>query len=156
MGTLSKYWEVVPTTDETTDNNKLYLVQGKTLAEVQEMYESVEEYGGFYIARYEAGLGADLTVPNLQRKEKGTAANLPTGHYNVHFKMGQIPYTYIPWAWENVMDSEDDGAVEVARSIYPNDSSNTTGVISTLTYGVQWDRTVEWLRTNGKYGDENE
>ena len=78
------------------------------------------------------------------------AASLPRTTANVHSKMGKIPYTYIPWTWNNVMNEEANGAVEVARGIYPNNATNTTGVISTLTYGVQWDTTVEWFRTNGK------
>ena len=35
-----------------------------TLAEVQAMYESVKEYKGFYIARYEAGIDKQRTSDN--------------------------------------------------------------------------------------------
>ena len=136
------YWEVSPKTELTTDNLKF--MTEETLAEVQAMYASVKKYGGFYIARYEAGI-------DTQRRSIGEAANLPgikegTRVYSV---MGKIPYTYIPWTWNNVMNEDTNGAVEIARNIYPKDETNTTGVVSTLTYGVQWDRTVQWFIDTG-------
>ena len=148
LGTSNVYWEVM------VDENNLPLTtleeQGAsymtsaTLAEVQAMYASVKEYGGFYIARYEAGI-------DTQRTEKGNATDLPgikegTKVYSV---MGKIPYTYIPWTWNNRLAEDTNGAVEVARGLYPNDNTNTTGVISTLTYGVQWDTIVQWYIDTG-------
>ena len=92
-----------------------------TLAEVQAMYESVKKYKGFYIARYESGI-------DTQRTNNDGA--LVTNVYSI---MGKIPYTYIPWG----------NSVEVARSIYPKTNTDY-GVVSTLIYGVQWDRTLAW------------
>ncbi len=137
LGTSRKYWEVLPTT-ELNENNLEYMTK-ETLAEVQAMYASVKKYGGFYIARYEAGI-------DTQRTEKGEAADLPgikegTKVYSV---MGKIPYTYIPWTWNNKMNEDTNGAVEVARRMYPDNDQNY-GVVSTLTYGVQWDRAVQWF-----------
>ena len=131
-------WEVLPTTELTTDNLK-YMTED-TLKEVQAMYASVKKYGGFYIARYEAGI-------DTQRTEQGTSgADLPgikegTKVYSV---MGKIPYTYVPWTWNKAMNEDTNGAVEIARRIYPESNTNY-GVVSTLTYGVQWDRTVQWF-----------
>ena len=102
-----------------------------TLAEVQAMYASVKEYEGFYIARYEAGI-------DIQR-----ISNNEVLETNVYSMMGKIPYTYIPWTKNNVTDEDTNGAVQVARSMYP--VTNTEyGVVSTLTYGVQWDAVLQW------------
>ena len=137
LGTSSMYWEVLPTIKLSTDNLK-YMTED-TLTEVQEMYASVKKYGGFYIARYEAGI-------DTQRTAQGNAADLPgikegTKVYSV---MGKIPYTYIPWTWNNALNEDTNGAVEVARRMYPDNDQNY-GVVSTLTYGVQWDRAIQWF-----------
>ena len=137
LGTSGKFWEVLPTT-ELNENNLKYMAK-ETLAEVQEMYASVKKYGGFYIARYEAGI-------DTQRTAQGNAADLPgikegTKVYSV---MGKIPYTYIPWTWNNALNEDTNGAVEVARRMYPDNDQNY-GVVSTLTYGVQWDRAIQWF-----------
>ncbi len=137
LGTSNEYWEVLPTT-ELNDTNLKYMTKD-TLEEVQAMYASVKKYGGFYIARYEAGI-------DTQRTAQGNAADLPgiKEGTKVYFVMGKIPYTYVPWTWKNVMNEDTTGAVEVARRMYPENNSNY-GVVSTLTYGVQWDRTVQWF-----------
>ena len=138
LGTESEFWEVLPTTELTTDNLK-YMTED-TLKEVQAMYASVKKYGGFYIARYEAGI-------DTQRTSKGTSgADLPgikegTKVYSV---MGKIPYVCVPWTWNNAMNEDTNGVVEIARKIYTESNTNY-GVVSTLTYGVQWDRTVQWF-----------
>ena len=105
-----------------------------SVEEALAMYASVEEYGGFYIGRYEAG---------IENKRNAFSEAALTGA-NIYSRMGKIPYNYIPWH-------------DVAETIYPvNDSSNTTGVVSTLIYGVQWDRTLAWfLETEAKDINEN-
>lgn len=138
----SGIWEVE--LDETTnlpksEQNSAYITittptggTTNTLAEVQAMYASVKEYQGFYIARYEAGV-------DTLRKSNTT---LTTGS-KVHFKMHKIPYSQITWGGSVVDDLG--GAVEVARSIYPvTDTSGTYGVVSTLAYGAQWCRIIQW------------
>ncbi len=149
----TNYWEVVldTTTNMPLATQSTSYVTSTTLAEVQAMYESVKEYKGFYIARYEAGIDTERTA-------KGNATDLPgikegTTVYSV---MGKIPYTYIPWTWNDSMSEDTNGTVEVARRMYPQTNSNY-GVVSTLTYGVQWDRTLAWwLEVKAKDGKGNE
>lgn len=122
----------------------------KGTEESKAMYESVKKYQGFYIARFEAGMENrdDLSIIN------GTIKPVS--------KKGAFVFD-IPWgsgyglAFDNVLGSEKgDGAVKLARSMYPNtkrlvtyslpdDSKNETGVISTLCYGVQWDAVMNFL-----------
>ena len=138
LGISINYWEVIldlstnmPLTEQDSD-----FVTSTTLAEVQAMYASVKEYGGFYIARYEAGIDTQRTLDNYKDK-KGNI----TFASNVYSMMGKIPYTYIPWG--KSMSNDTNGVVQIARSIYP--VANTKyGVVSTLTYGVQWDTVLQW------------
>ena len=124
------WWEIDPSTslDET------YMTQ-YDLDEVTAMYNSVKKYGGFYIARFEAGIDS----PRISSKEE-----LVMGA-NVKSQMNKYVYNYVGWSSERTMNVNTGGAVEVSRSIYPNNDSNSTGVISTLMYGVQWDTVIQWL-----------
>ena len=126
-------WEVV--IDSATNmpelEQSLDYITSTTLAEIQAMYASVKKYGGFYIARYEAG------IDNQRTSNNGVLET------NIYSMMGKIPYTYVPWTKNNLINEDTNGAVQVARSIYP--ASNTEyGVVSTLTYGVQWDTVLQW------------
>lgn len=136
----TNYWEVEL---DLTNNMPLKMqnekyVSAATIAEVQAMYASVKKYEGFYIARYEAGVDTQRNSTNY--KDENGNVILASKVYSV---MGKIPYTYIPWGVSQADDTN--GAVEAARSAYPNNANNKTGVISTLTYRVQWDATLQWL-----------
>lgn len=169
IASINNLWEIevdeynMPLTQEKIYNyeNKDNYISQATILEAQAMYASVKEYGGFYIARYEAG------IDNV-RSSKGEAKDLQRGLLNVHSKMNKIPYNYIPWTWTrqefagNHLFDDSNGAVEVARGLYPNNTNNKKGVISTLTYGVQWDSIVQWyidtsavssILDTGEYGN---
>ena len=60
--------------------------------------------------------------------------------------MGKKPYNGVKWASSDTMNLDAGGAVELARRFYAETNTNY-GVVSTLTYGVQWDRTVAWMKT---------
>jgi len=136
LGTVDNFWEIkldsknMPLTIQDTE-----FVTPTTLMEVQEMYESVKANRGFYIARYETG------IDNQRKSDNGV---LEASVYSV---MGKIPYTYVPWTKNNTFAEDTNGAVQVARSMYPDTADY--GVVSTLTYGVQWDSILKWwLDTN--------
>ena len=133
----NNYWEI---TDKTIGNISYMTVE--SLKEVQAMYDSVKTYKGFYIARYEAG----LDVGSQKTSDDGEIIK------SVHSKMNKAPYNYVRWTYNDKMSEDTNGAVEVARSIYPATNAKY-GVVSTLTYGVQWDRTLAWWKetkaTNG-------
>ena len=54
--------------------------------------------------------------------------------------MGKLPYNYVLWG---SLTNEKGGVVEAARSVYKKTNINY-GVVSTLVYGVQWDRMISW------------
>ena len=91
------------------------------------MYESVKDYEGFYIGRFEAG------------QEDG----------NLVVKKGKTVYNYVPWSANGSMQETTGttgGAVELSRNFdsrYTNQS-----VISTLCYSVQWDATMNFIDPN--------
>jgi len=141
LGKAMGFWEVVlnETTNMPLATQDTRYMTSTTLKEVQEMYKSVKEYKGFYIARYETG---------IDRQRNATYTN--TLETKIYSMMGKIPYTHVPWAKNDKMDEDTGGAVEVARKMYP--ATNTKcGVVSTLIYGVQWDTTLAWwLQVNAK------
>lgn len=138
VGTGSQYWEVelneiinMPVVTQNTT-----YISSNTLLEVQKMYASINEYDGFYIARYEAG------IDEIRLEQGSDAKLLPRGE-NVYSRMNKIPYVYVPWSWTDDMKDDQGGAVEIARSIYPSTNTNYS-VASTLVYGVQWDAVLQW------------
>ena len=98
-----------------------------TKQEAIAMYESVKDYGGFYIGRFEAG------------QEDG----------NLVVKKGKTVYNYVPWSANGSMQETTGttgGAVELSRNFdsrYTNQS-----VISTLCYSVQWDAALNFIDPN--------
>ena len=104
------------------------------------MMESVGEYWGFYIARYEAG-------SSTERKDKANGTT-----QLIASQKDKYPYHYVGCAPSMTSASGDvtfsnrnqgKGAVELSRSIYPE--SGNYGVVSTLIYGVQWDAAIKFL-----------
>lgn len=99
--------------------------------EAEQMYKSVKNNKGFYIARYEAG----------------TTETSGTGiRGNVVSKKKATVYNNIKWG--NSINDEAGGAVQIARGM--DEQNGYSSVTSTLCYGVQWDAVLRWI---GK--DEN-
>ena len=110
--------------------------------EVQEYYdmlESVYNYEGFYIGRYEAG----SETPRYD-KANGTT--------EMSVKRGKYPYNYVGWGpkmsnYEGTVtwDGKDQGygAVYLSKELY---KEKDVGVVSTLIYGSQWDATMRFIK----------
>ena len=119
------------------------------------MYKSVKENGGFYIARYEAGIAGTTDNYSLSTKTATDGSVKPLS------KKGVGVWNSIAWGGTSSVEASDNlpgndnanGAVKVARSMYTK--SSTCGVTSTLCYGVQWDATLnfinpEYVKADGK------
>lgn len=89
-------------------------------SEYTNMIKSVRKYGGFYVARYEAG---DFNAVN--ERTSSNIANL------VLYKKGLYPYNYISL----------EQAISKSRSMY----SSSTDITSHLMYGCQWDAIMHWI-----------
>ena len=140
--TLSEEKSTEPYNWTTTDGISLSKDNDLTgeYAEYAAMKASVEKYGGFYIARYEAG-DADAT----EARTEVTEAHKVVVRKNVH------AYNFVPWGAstvnvatftknnvENVA-----GAVLLSRRMYPKEENYS--VVSTLCYGVQWDAVMTFV-----------
>ena len=111
------------------------------------MYKSVKENGGFYIARYEAGVSntTSSTTTNDTNKQTQNGSVKPVSQKGVGV------WNSIAWGGTSSDTASDglpgndsaDGAVKVARSMYTK--SSTCGVTSTLCYGVQWDAALNFI-----------
>ena len=101
-----------------------------------EITESVTTNGGFYIARYEAGLPDGESSTSV-------ATN---GSVRPVSKRGATVWDDIAWNYDGINDDANpgDGAVTVARSMYPEEEADY-GVVSTLIYGTQWDTALEFI-----------
>lgn len=104
------------------------------VAEYNQMRVQVLQYGGFYVARYEAGDGDSGTTLRTEA----------TGEHTVVSKMGIAPYNFVPWG-TSVLDispiSGKGGAVYLAKNMY----ASSTSVTSTLIYGCQWDAMCRYI-----------
>ena len=129
--------------------------------EYYEMMESVQEYGGFYIARFEAGDGDATNGTNGVTKE---ARNNLTIAHTVVSKKGAFVYNYVPWgAAMNYINpyrgtyakngSSVSYSMPVAGAVYLSKQmyANSESVVSTLCYGVQWDATMNFVSDNDKH-----
>ena len=112
-------------------NNKIVQESETTKKEAIDMYESIENYEGFYIGRYETGKDNDGNVV-IQR--------------NVSV------YNKVKWGNDNSDDSG--GAVEKARD-FKNGKAYCNSVVSTLIYGVEWDATMNFIDSNYKTNNCN-
>ncbi len=120
------------------------------------MYSSVNKYGGFYIARYEAGIkGTTESTTNDTNKQTQDGSVKPVS------KQGVGVWNFIAWGGTRGEtspndglpgDDTKDGAVKVARSMYNNvytgNKNTETNVKSTLCYGVQWDAVMNFIDSN--------
>ena len=106
-----------------------------------EILTSVTINGGFYIARYEAGIATNMPQEILT---SNTTTVYGDGTYKPVSKQGAIVWNYIQWGEENNETTPENGSVTVARSMYSEEDTNY-GAISTLIYGTQWDTALRFI-----------
>ena len=119
-----------------------------TKLEAQQMYASVKQYGGFYLARYEAGISRNM--PQLE-PSSDTTATYGDGTYKPTSIRDTYVWRYIKWGGTSSSTATDgypgddtaNGVVKVARSMYADNDETT--VTSTLCYGVQWDAVMAFI-----------
>ena len=124
-----------PTTGLSTDYTEPFASGYSTEAsEYNTMRTQVLKYGGFYIGRFEAGVNSTTLRPGA------------TTAQTVVCKKGVAPYNYVPWGTSMSDASEisgKSGAVYLAKNFASQ--HNYTSVISTLTYGCEWDAMCRYI-----------
>jgi formylglycine-generating enzyme required for sulfatase activity len=96
--------------------------------------EQIDKYGGFYIARYEAGIPDSIVAEETAAttEDEMKAVRNVSGIAPVS-KQNQVPWNYIDY----------DHAKANAESMYSNDA-----VQSGLVTGTQWDVVMKWLENS--------
>lgn len=150
-------WEVITqkVQDPNTGVESLIISNAKTeitLNEAKAIYASVEKYGGFYIARYEAGVVSPRSINQDVSTGELSYEKLTTK--NVLFKAGTYPCNYVQWSTSYDLTNEAGGMIELARNMYPATNTNI-GAVSTPVYGVEWDAMEKFTSASGKnkYGN---
>ena len=106
--------------------------------EYNQMKESVLQYNGFYVGRYEAG---------VEGEERTSGSGIED---EVVIKQGKNVYNYVGWSNSDDITVETGGAFELAKNFATE--RGYTSVISTLIYGVQWDAIMAWIDPAYKTG----
>ena len=133
------------------------LEEGGESEEYLKIRNSIYKYGGFYIARYEAGIN-DKMYAKLQEEKymdreyiiKNTSDIFGSGKYKPVSKQDTIVWNNISWGGTFEEKGSDgfagndnkSGAVKVARNMY---NSFNLVVQSTLCYGMQWEAIVNFI-----------
>ena len=147
--TLNKYYE--PASDGITVD----ITADEDTQEVQKMYKSVKENGGFYIGRYETGFEGTTAKSKHTTHSTYTQAIVDEETRKLVVKANMQVYNYVPWGVGMTDISAVDkgtisnpayviGAVELARNF--DDINEYIGVTSTLCYSVQWDAILKWMK----------
>ena len=129
-----RYWDAEELGEYYIEN-----IENDPTDEYENMVNSVNTYGGFYIGRYEAG-------SNDNRKTTRTDET-------VLVQKGAFPYNHVAWAKDMTNYEEiyadgsknyGHGAVYLSKNMYADEE--VYGVKSTLCYGVQWDATLKFIK----------
>ena len=114
------------------DKNEGWLTPGEYTELKNSMLKSVYENGGFYVGRYEAGIGTNRTSIEAQVNGK-----YPVPTTAPVTKADAYPYTYVTRTQ--------------AQNLASNVNSGTK--TSSLMFGVQWDLVLAFMHNKGNIAD---
>ncbi len=116
------------------DKNEGWLSETEYKTLKNSMLKSVYENGGFYVGRYEAGIGTNRTSKSATNSDgKYTIEGMPTPVS----KADAYPYTYVTRTQ--------------AQNLASNVNSGTK--TSSLMFGVQWDLVLAFMHNKGNIAD---
>ena len=136
---LKNYTSTYGTTDDFSDtwyadtNNKGWLTEAEYKTLKNDMLKSVYENGGFYVGRYEAGIGTNRTS-NIDKNSEEKYITPSTAPVT---KADAYPYTYVTRTQ--------------AQNLASNVNSGTK--TSSLMFGVQWDLVLAFMHNKGNIAD---
>ena len=136
--TISSYYQELATASDGVASLGL---DGKnaTAKNLEAFVQSVEDNGGYYIARYEASYGSGTSTSDYKPLSKPSTANSASS-------MNYAPGTL--WNFITQLD-----AAKVARNMYLNNqdiNGNTVGVESDLVNSYAWDTAIVYIQEMGK------
>ena len=98
--------------------------------QITELTKSIYKYGGFYIARYEAGSETERNSNSSQ-----------TSKFVI--MQDKYPYNYVKWG-KSISDVSE-GAVYLCNNLY-NSTNPNYGATSMLCTGASWDSTLDFIK----------
>ena len=117
-----------------------------------DMMRSVQNNGGFYVGRYEAGIEPTYIDENGEQKTHTARTGISDETtLPVVVKRDCYPYNYVGWGesmsnYTNTVTysskNQGYGAVKLSKDLL---IGQTTGATSTLMYGVQWDAMLKFM-----------
>ena len=110
----------------------------------------IEKYGGFYIARYEAGLGDSEVSNPMQQVTAGTNSTYSWGWESDVYTKEKVSNTAkptskaneIPWYHANYFT-----AIEMSKRMYKGNGAVTSGLVT----GTMWDVMVQYIASSSEY-----
>lgn len=133
----SSVWNSTTQYYTSSSNYKLANANWDTTTSDSELTQ-IEKYGGFYVARYEAGLAE--TIDEFEDTQKHTGSNTIYNEEGVpKSRAGEIPWMFIDWTT----------AKKNAKSMYES-SKHKNYVSSGLITGTQWDVMLNKLLEKNK------
>lgn len=154
-----KFTNNIGNTYKTIDFN--LLKENTETEEYVRMKNSVYTYGGFFVARYEAGISDKMQEALMENNfidkqfiSKDTTEEFANGDYKPISKVDSLVWNYIQWGGDFESKATDgfsgndklNGVVKVARSMYEKNSK--TSVKSSLCYGSQWEAIMNFIDEN--------
>lgn len=116
----------------------------------QAMYDSVNEYKGFYISRYYASLDTDIS--NLPKDEMTIEEIRNMEKNNIVFQENKVMLSVLDFDFYNGDDNGITNANEMNNILSGMYNDSSSPVVSTLMYDVQYDAVVQWIcETNTPY-----
>ena len=146
----------VPTTGLNTAYTEPYVdgYEGED-TEYRAMVNSVTEYGGFYVGRYETGFnGTEAKGTYTSYSSQPTTTDILKETKKLVVQKGSYVYNYVPWGSsmsditaynKGTTDAPEYviGAVELSKNFAK--ANGYSGVRSTLIYGIQWDVMMRYV-----------
>ncbi len=142
---VGKYWSTGKDIDGTAYTSKQSSYSGGTWTDDGGNEDSVKKYGGFYIARYEAGLPSEIwTKDSTEYKwTNGQSAGSLSGNRNTGITNYKPVSKKNNPSWNRILQAN---AITVSNNMY----NSSTSVTSSLIDNYAWDTVEEWIKESGK------
>ena len=151
MGYNDNHIELTESRPGTVDDSDHLNDLNATAKNLEKFVQSVEEKGGYYLARYEASYGSGYNSTGSTDEEKYESAK-PLSKVSIANSTSSMTYDTPGKLWNFITQIN---ASKVSQNMYANDSS--VGVESDLTNSYAWDTAIVFIQEmkNSNYANAN-
>ena len=143
MGYNDNHIELTESRPGTVDDSDHLNDLNATAKNLEKFVQSVEEKGGYYLARYEASYGSGYNSTGSTDEEKYESAK-PLSKVSIANSTSSMTYDTPGKLWNFITQIN---ASKVSQNMYANDSS--VGVESDLTNSYAWDTAIVFIQEMG-------